>query len=202
MYERMEKMKDVESMTLEGFFLADYQRMRQENDELRQQIAELSREDSSRYGVFDLGEPVDMVKVEVKSCYYFTGDYGLKDYTAEQVDSIRAKTNEELMNWAETFKIGDWSGTAIQVTEKRYRFSVRVTDMDGSKRYAFDPRHSCAVVSLDDQETEMVDNLDNWMPADMLDDLKKAALSEVRDHLYKAYEKKRKAEESQEDNAE
>ena len=195
-------MKDVESMTLEGFFLADYQRMRQENDELRQQIAELSREDSSRYGVFDLGEPVDMVKVEVKSCYYFTGDYGLKDYTAEQVDSIRAKTNEELMNWAETFKIGDWSGTAIQVTEKRYRFSVRVTDMDGSKRYAFDPRHSCAVVSLDDQETEMVDNLDNWMPADMLDDLKKAALSEVRDHLYKAYEKKRKAEESQEDNAE
>ena len=193
-------MKDVESMTLEGFFLADYQRMRQENDELRKKIEDHEREGKSRYGVFDLGDGINMVKVEVKSSYYFAGDYGLKDYTAEQVNEIRDKTSDELLEWAETFKISDWSGRPIEITEKHYRYSVRIVDMDGSKRYAFDPRHGNPVVSLDDREPLMVDNLGRWMPSDMLDNLKKAAIAEVRENLLKAYDNKlQKEQESAED---
>lgn len=195
-------MKDVENMTIESFFLADYQKLRRENEHLRQEIAEQKRENSSQYGVFDLGEGADMVKVSAESSYYYTGDYSLKNYTSEEVESILDKSDDELMNWAETFNLGDWSGKPIKIEKKRYRFTVRVVDMDGSKIYAFDPRYSQEVVLIDESEPIMADNLGLWMPADMLDDLKKAALSEVRDHLYKAYEKKRKAEESQEDNAE
>ena len=190
MYERMEKMKDVENMTIEGFFLADYQNLRKENEQMRQEIAEQKRENISQYGVFDLGEGADMVKVSMESKCYYTGDYNLKNYTSEEVESILNKSNDELMNWAETFNLGDWSGRPIKIEKKHYRFTVRVVDMDGQKTYAFDPRYSHEVVLIGASEPIMADNLGSWMPADMLDSLKKAALDEVRQYLQEARDKK------------
>ena len=186
-------MKDAESMTLESFFLADYQRMRQENDELRQEIAEQRRESSKQYGVFDLNGPVEMVIVKTAPYYYYTGDYALKDYTADEIEDIHDKTSDELLKWAKSFDFGPYMSRPIEITEQRYRFSIEVADMDGVKRYAFDPRYCDPLVPIDDSEPNMVDNLGRWMPSGMLDDLTAAACGLVRSNLLDAYEEKRKA---------
>ena len=188
---------DVSSMTLEGFFLQDYTRLREENEILRKQIADAKKENSSRYGVFDLCEPVDLVKVSVQSDYVFTGDYGLEKYSADEVQAILDQPAEDFKRWATTFNLY-YNNRPIEIERKRYAFSVRVVDMDGERVFAFDPRKSERLVEFGRYEDDMADNLDSFMPADMEDKLVSAAIQEARDYLGKAIEKKRAKESSEE----
>ena len=188
---------DATGMTLEGFFLQDYQRLQAENMDLRYQVEKSSREQT--YGIFDLGEPAEMVKVSVASSYYFTGDYGLKKYTSAGIEKILAKSNADLLNWSKSFKLGTWGGPLpIEIQEKRYRYTVEIKDMDGVTRYAIDPRHSDAIVDIDYREPNMVDNLGFWMPAEIKKELEAVALEEVRSNLENARNEKLEEESAEE----
>lgn len=197
MFERMEGMNDMRSMTLEGIFLQDYARLREENESLRQQIAEAKKANSGRYGVFDLGEPVDMVKVSVQSPYVFSGGYGMENLSADEVEAIRDSPADDFKKWATTFNIY-YGDNPVKIERKRYAFSVRVVDMDGERCFAFDPRKNESLVLLGECEDFMADNLDAFMPADMEDELVNAALQEVRELLEKTVEKKREKEQEEE----
>lgn len=57
---------NMEKLTLEGFFLMDYERMRNRVQELESQLGECVPDG---YGCFDLHNPFEAVKVSVDSPY-------------------------------------------------------------------------------------------------------------------------------------
>lgn len=165
-------------MTLEDFFLSDYERLRERVKELETEL-ELAK--PSRYGIADLGRAQDMVKVSVASTYC------IKDVvkTAAEAHEKLAMTNEGLLEWAK--RCGRSYERCISVERKTLPFTVRVTDLTSTADYATD---GCSCYErIGFMEEEMVDNLGAWCLPEFEPELERAAVSELRERIMSIAEK-------------
>ena len=162
---------DVSGMTLEGFFLADYERMRERIAELEGEIKRLTPDG---YGCIDQHQTCDAVKVEVASTYTLK-EMVRNGMGLDQMRKAHGMVNDELWAWATKRYRASSYGSTLTFNETRV-CNTYVTDGQGGRE----------LVAIDLMEEHMVDNLNQWCRAEYLDKLKLAALSELRGHLESA----------------
>lgn len=176
---------DMNGMTLEGFFLADYERMRGRIKELE---AEIKRLTPDGYGCHDLHETCDAVKVEV------AGMYTLKNMATNGMglDGLReahAMNDEDLQTWAtQNYRSSSYGSVTrpIKIDYHNYQYTLEINETRGHHVYVTDGESGSDLVEIDFMADEMADNLNNWCREEHLDELKNAALSELRRNLESA----------------
>ena len=177
---------DVGNMTLEGFFLADYQRLRERVRELEDEVVRLSNDG---YGCIDRHQACDAVKVSVARAYDIRNltQHGM---TLDQLREAHAMTDDDLYEWArKPHKNSSYGSTRpIDIEEHTYQYTLTFNETRGCHTYVTDGREGSRLVEIDLMEDEMSDNLCQWCRERYLVDLKIAALSELRDVIGRVIE--------------
>lgn len=177
--------------TIEDFFIKEYERVIAENKKLK---SELDKIKSNReFGITDLGEPVNLVKVEVSTQSYFWDNTG---FSKDQLEEILSLPNESFIERMKRIKREDYDyDHAFYVEKERYRYSIKVKDLDGVKQYAFDNTKYQNLVSLQFDELDTGD----WFEACYLSDIEKIAVQELREAIERRIEKIEKAKAGEQD---
>ena len=176
---------DVSGMTLEGFFLADYERMRERITELEGEVKRLTPDG---YGCIDQHQTCDAVKVEVASTY----DIKNIANNGMGLDGLRKAhemTDDDLMVWAsQPYRSTSYGSRTwpISIDYHKYQYTLRFNETRGCHTYVTDGEGNSQLIEIDSMEDFMEDNLNNWCRVEYLDKLKLAALSELRGHLESA----------------
>lgn len=176
-------------MTIEELFVSEYRRIQDENEELKAQI-EFANMPDSKYGVFDLGANVDLVRVRIENRYVFTGDsYKIVKLGSDKLREIIDYEDSELLDWAKSFGYGNWDSKVLSIEEAKYRYSIRVTDLDGTKVYALDPRKSVEpLIEIEDEFEDYEEAIGRYVTADLKDKVLESACDVLRDRLMSAVE--------------
>lgn len=180
--------------TIEGLFVEEYKLLKGENADLKEQLNEY--EGSKRvYGVFDLGSKIDLVKVNLEGRYTFIGDsYKIVQLGSEKLREILDYTDTELLEWAKSFNYGSWSSPVLEIKRKAYRYTLAVTDLDGTKQYAFDPGKDPMCVKLEDITVDYEEHVNEWVNACYESPILDAACDTIRDYLLSAIDAAEKKE--------
>lgn len=160
--------------TIEDFFIKEYERVVAENNELKIVLNRLNAH--KEFGVEDLGEPVNLVKVETSTQNYFWKNTGL---SKDQLEKILSLPNEFFIERMKKVKRTDydWSTDyALKIEESRYRYSIEIKDLDGVKRYALDNTQYEKLIPLDFSELDTGD----WFEASHLPEIEKIAVLDLR----------------------
>ena len=173
---------EVSGMTLEGFFLADYERMRTRITELEDEVKRLTPDG---YGCFDLHETCDAVKVTA------AGYYDLKNMVNNgmELDEMRkayAMDDDDLLAWASKPYRTSYYGSRmwpIEVSYHSYQYTLKFNETRGSHIYVTDGESGSDLIEIDYMEKLMEDNLDKWCREDHLENLKVVALSVLRSNI-------------------
>lgn len=184
--------------TIEDFFIKEYERVVAENNEMKEKLSKING--SSEYGVVDLGEPVNLVKVETSTQNYFWRNTGL---SKDQLVKMLNLPNEPFIERMKKVKRTDydWSSDyALKIEKSRYRYSIEIKDLDGVGRYALDNTHYEKLIPLDFSELDTGD----WFEASYLPEIEKIAVSELREAISKRIEdiEKEEAEAGEQDSNE
>ena len=176
---------EVNGMTLEGFFLADYERMRERIDELEKEVSRLT---PSGYGCIDQHKTCDAVKVDVANIYTLKqmACYGMG---LDQLREAYYMDNDDLWAWAtRRYRSTSYGGMdcPIKVEHHRFQYTLNFVETRGSNTYVTDGTGDSELINIDLMEKDMVGNLDQWCRAEYLDELKLAALQELRKYLKSA----------------
>lgn len=89
--------------TIEDFFIKEYERVVAENNELKKDFNRLNAH--KEYGVTELGEPVNLVKVETSTQNYFWKNTGL---SKDQLEKILSLPNESFIERMKEVKRTDY----------------------------------------------------------------------------------------------
>lgn len=173
---------DISGMTLEGFFLADYERMRNRIKELEKEVSRLTPDG---YGCIDQRETCDAVKIEVAS------NYTLKEMVRngmglDQMRKAHGMDNDDLWSFAtKRYRASSYGSMCypIEVKYHKYQYTLTFNETRGCHTYVTDGNGNAELIEIDLMEEQMVDNLDQWCRVEYFDKLKLAALSELRGHL-------------------
>ena len=164
-------------MNIEEFFLKEYEILRERVKELE---SELERQKPSRYGIVDLGESQELVKVSTSSSYSLYD----KETKAVYIEKVMQKDDDELLAWAKNYKLSYYDHP-IEIEHKTFPFTVQTTTFTSVKKYATD---GCSTyVQIDYMEENMVDNLGEWCLPEFEEALVNAAIGELREQLAKTY---------------
>ena len=175
---------DVSKMTLEGFFLTDYERLRKENEELTNKLL-ATMATPNTFGVFDLGHPTEMVKVTAASSYNYTDKKGI---TSDALLKVKEMDDEEMWEWAtKTYPAtNSWYASLQPITVERHKFqyTLRIVETRHDRTFATDGTETedgSQLVLLRDYEGE--ECLQVWQMAERMEYIKRQALEYVRDML-------------------
>ena len=173
---------DVSGMTLEGFFLADYERMRVRIAELESEVKRLTPDG---YGCFDLHETCDAVKVRAASTYDIKNmaNNGMK---LEELHKAYEMTDDDLLAWASQHYRSSSYGSRtwpITVDYHKYQYTLKFNETRGCHTYVTDGEGNSELVEIDFMEDLMEDNLNNWCRKEYPEKLKKAALAVLRENI-------------------
>lgn len=173
---------DPSTITLEGFFLADYQSMRQRVKELEQEVRNLTPDG---YGCFDMHETCDAVMVDVAATYEikYMVQHGM---TLDQLREAHAMTNDELLEWAsKRYKTASYGSTKrpIAIDYHKYQYTLTFRETRGTHTYVTDGESNSSLFDIDCMDENMANNLNHWCRVEYLDQLKLAALAELRSNL-------------------
>lgn len=132
----------TENMTIESFFLADYQRLKNENDELKAQIHEHELEkitSTSDCGFTDLGRKTEAFRCEVASSYSaFDKEASWGKLGIEELNALAEKKTEAILEEAEEAR-QRWSGVVYSEEKRTFPFTVKFVTYKGERQYAYDP---------------------------------------------------------------
>jgi hypothetical protein len=178
--ETMERL-DVGGMTLEGFFLAEYQRLRQENEELRRKVEGVG---PNEYGLFDLGKKTECVRVSVTS----RNGYGIErdGITSDALRKALEMGDDELWEWATKPRrhlkhpwYSPFRPVEVERTTFDYTLRIRETRSDCTWVTDANPNDDeSKMYPLKEWEGE--DCLDVWQDADRFDYIKAQAIEKLR----------------------
>lgn len=173
---------DPSAMTLEGFFLMDYERMRERIKELEQEVSRLTPDG---YGCIDRHQTCDAVKVDVAATYEikYMVQHGM---TLDQLRKAHGMTNDELLKWASAgYKTSTYGSTTrpIAIDYHKYQYTLTFRETRSTHTYVTDGESDSKLVDIDYMEENMADNLNHWCREEHLDQLKLAALAELRSNL-------------------
>lgn len=171
---------NVSGMTLEGFFLADYERLRKENEELKAKLGEAT---PSGFGVFDLGHPTEMVKVSVPSYGNYMDKEGITSDVLRQVASM---DDSDLWEWArkEYESKSTWYSALRPITVEyhKFQYTLRIVETRHDRTFVTDGKESDGdegrLFRVKDWEGE--ECLEVWQDTSRLDYIKRQALEQLR----------------------
>lgn len=167
--------------TIEDFFIKEYERVVAENNELKKQLSSLENSGET-FGVFDLHQPKELVRVDIESSTSFWRETRLNK---EQLIELSNLSKDDFIRKCKTIKEKGlyYSSTALEVEEKRYRYSISVCDMEGTHEYAFDNTKSPDLVYLQSEP-----GLSDWVEACYLDQVLNIAAQQLREDIAKRIE--------------
>ena len=186
---------ETTSMTLEGFFLKDYQSLRAENERLRAKVEELT---NGGYGITDLGHPSDCVKVTVTSYHGYSTDY--EGITSEKLREVLEMDGDELWRWAngkyKHVKTAWYTPLMPVVVEhKRFQYTLRITETRGSATFVTDadPESDGSVMYvIKDWEGE--ECLECWQDEARFQYIKQQAIDRLRYNIDRAIDRLEESE--------
>lgn len=192
-----------EPLTIESFFLADYAKVKARNEELENEIREAKDKYNAQLpeaGFVDLRTPINLIRVDTESSEYRlfeSSDAPMKDATIDRLKSMIEMDDDALLEKMQETRAG-YSGHVIDITEKKFPFTVMFTSYKGKRVYAYDPDHnSDSLIKFSDSEA----GIECWVVSDLRQECTKYALEAVRETLQKRIEKIEAAK-PQEDDAE
>lgn len=182
------------NLTLEGFFLMDYERLRQENEELKTKLGAAA---PSGFGVFDLGHPSDMVRVTVAGYSNYTDKKGI---TSEVLREALEMSDEELWEWGcKTYPHKErWYGDLrpVRVEYHKFQYTLRIVETRHDRTFVTDGtdenEDASRLFLVRDWEGE--ECLECWQEVSRLDYVKRQALEELRDEIRSAIPRVEKQE--------
>lgn len=175
--------------TLEGWFLRDYERVKAENESLKEQVAAYeSRFDG--YGITDLHQMTKAIRGAVTSDWAFS-EYLLENgkYTVEQVEGFIAECDDDLFERFDGMKLGYYLAATIEEHEFPYTLRIRETRCDWVG--VTDGNEGSDIIMLADLDEGVC--LNAWFPESCRDAMVHVAADMLRDSLRGAierYEKK------------
>ena len=174
-----------ELLTLEGFFLMDYERMRNRVAELEDEVRRLT---ADGYGCIDQHQTCDAVKVEVASTYTLK-EMVRNGMGLDQMRKAHEMVNDDLWAWAmKHYRSSSYGSMTqpIEVIHHKYQYTLTFNETRGCNIYVTDGSGGAELIEIDQMEEHIVDNLNKWCRVEYLEKLKLAALSELRSHLESA----------------
>lgn len=176
---------DESKMTLEGFFLADYTRMRERIKELESEVEDMK---PTGYGCFDMHETVDAVRVTTHtSAYDYKPEYR-PDMTRENLEAASKMDDAELLAWAmdghrdtRTY-YGDFR--PIEVEYHKFQYRLNFVESRTNKTFVTDGKAGSNLVEMAD-----VACLSDWVQAGLLEECKQIAVEDIREAIENALEK-------------
>ena len=185
---------NVTDMTLEGFFLADYQRLRNENEELKAKLGEVVTV-PDEYGCFDLKRTFEAVEVDLDSSYkLYDQDYG---YTSEMLEKALKMDNDEFWKWCCTTRHGKsyWDSTPVTVKRHRFQYTLRFRETRSDVTLVTDGLSGKELYDVTDCDGE--DSIGCWQSVDRLDYIKRIAMKLTRGNIEYALPRLREKEAAQ-----
>lgn len=183
-----------ENMTIESFFLADYQRLKKENDELKATIQEHELEkiaSTSDCGFTDLGKKIEAVWCECSDSYSAFGSNATwENLDTEELSNLIKKDDDALLEEAKEARLR-WSGVVYEEKKRTFPFTVAFATYKGRKRYAYDPDYGRTNLVEIDEESGTC----RWVNARLEEDCRREAAAEIRDMLLDRIEELKKKEE-------
>lgn len=182
---------DVTGMTLEGFFLADYERMRNRVQELEKQLGERVPDE---YGCFDMHKTFDAVKVSVSNTYYLHyPEYG---FTSGALENALSMTDDELWAWGCTERKNNnsWysSYTAIMVEYHKFQYTLRFRETRTDQTLVTDGKEDSQLYRVKEWEGE--ECLEVWQDVNRMEYIKTQALEFLREQIKASIPKLREKE--------
>ena len=169
----------MNELTLESFFLKDYADMRNRNEALEKENAELKKEieeSENENGFEDLRMPIKLIYVDTTISKYslFEGSYSpLKDATVEELRELIAKNYSELEEILEGLDVSSYGTKALKIHERTFPFTLRFKTYKGVKIFAYDPDYD------NDQLIIFLDKIaavDEWVTADFKEEAIRIAI--------------------------
>lgn len=184
-------MTDNVPTTIEGFFLADYMRQREEIEALRSKVHELEEgQEVSGYGCFDVHRVAECVRVDAASSYEYRRKGVL---TAEEIEGVLALGDDEFLEWCmqEHRAAGSTSVydrlLPISVEEHTFQYTLRFVESRSDRTYVTDGVANGSLIELPDGE-----GVGAWVDARHRDGSVELAMDIARDNLRDALETLRK----------
>lgn len=172
----------TENMTIESFFLADYQRLKKENDELKATIQEHELEkiaSTSDCGFTDLGKKVEAIRCEVAGSYCtFDDEATWGNLDTKKLTSLIEKEDDALLEEARRTK-QRWGGFVYEEEKRIFPFTVEFASYKGRRRYAYDPDYGrTTLVEVDEKS-----GTGRWVNARLEENCRREAAEAIRDTL-------------------
>lgn len=162
--------------TIEDFFIKEYERVVSKNNELKKSISSFENSGET-FGVFDLHQPKELVRVDIEDSMYFWQKTNL---SKEQLIELINLSKDDFIKKCQKIKRKDsyFSDPALKINEERYRYSISVRDMDGTHEYAFDNTKSPHLINLRSEP-----GLSVWVEARYLDQVLSLAAQQLREEI-------------------
>ena len=184
----------MDNRTIESFFLADYERLREENDNLRDTVRNLTEEknslldskNTSIQGFFDHNTSVELVMVIDNFSINELFKYDYSPFNGWSPDLIKEKLlsldDSQLLDVLKHSSVSSYcTRKAIEVKKKVFPFTVNFRTYKDSFEFAYDP---------DDDITELVEidydiGFNRWVISDLEQELLRSAVDTARDNISK-----------------
>ncbi len=179
--------------TIEGFFLHDYMRQREEIEALKSKVHELEeREAVGGYGCFDTHQVAKCVKVVTAGSY----DYKRKGIlTEDEIERVLALGDDEFLDWCTQDHRTDGSTgffdklRPISVEEHTFQYTLRFVESRSDRTYVTDGTVNKVLVELPEGS-----EVDQWIDERHRDESVELAMDIARDNLRDALGRLREAE--------
>ena len=153
------------SMTIESFFLNDYVKLKEENNELKQEIYNYNDQIINAEvdcGFTDLHSPITLVLVEIENSHYSlfqSNDSEFKAYTSQELQELLNMSDADLEKKLKTTHHSFYARNLLTIKTKKFPFTLKFKSYKGEVVYAYDP---------DGHRTELIDfankpAVDQWV---------------------------------------
>jgi len=177
------------ALTLEQFFLADYNKLKEENEQLKEKIRKIT---DNNYGCFDMRKPCETVCIEVADLYRFRDEkyYG---FTVDKIKEALELDDESLWDWGLRSHVSTsyYETIPIKVSRHTYYYTLNFVETKKNIVLLTDGEAGSELIPIYDWDFyNPADNLGKSLDICYEDDLKNIAIQILRGRLKKALEEK------------
>lgn len=170
-------------MNLEDFFIAEYEKLKDENESLKEQVAELSKPKCADGLLY-----ARVVSTEVEAVKTTTASsYTLREYTFKGKPSSYIDEKKDDIDNAENWRSGGYE-RPLAVSRKTFAMLIEVKTIGNVRRFLAD--NDCRLEELGDMEQG------EWclaeQEAELVEDAKKVLLEEMDDAIKRLKDKEAK----------
>lgn len=171
-----------QDLTIEGFFLRDYQRIRQRNEELKLMVDEYAEQlrGDNMYGLHCQQVDTEVVKIGVAGVYRIKN----KDSPWNSIEKINAMLkldDDALYQEALKSRDGNYGSWFISYEKKKFEFLIRANNIEHETFYLYSFDNGRSLVDFCDEAA-----LECWCLAELEDECRDLAIKELRENMQEA----------------